>query len=1459
MKKLTLSLMLLAAGSGLCISASTHAVQTVNAVKAQPENVTNLAAVTEKYIAVLSWTPVAGADSYWIYRNGAKVDIEVAGDQGQQTISNLEPGKEYTFMVVTRINGESSTGATVTVRTKDDAATFDKGENIALGKQCYASSEVGNNFANSAVDGKLDTRWESRGEDPSWFYVDLGSVKPVKNITIRWEVAYSKSYTISVSDDARNWKQVYATTGGNGGAGNSERKEEIYIDENARYVRFEGTERGTGYGHSFWEFEIYSKAPASQLTSLLLMPSKVELQKGQTQQFSVSALDQYGRTMTLTPRWSTTGGGTITDNGLFTATTVGEPFYVEVTDLTSGTKGRAEVSVKPQIEFSLNYPATGDQLYETRRPTFRWNALNGAKKYEVYVNVTRDDYDWTAPGNLLDRYTKVGESSTNEFTMPYDLVDRWTYKWYVVAIDNAGTQHYSNTNVFALYIPEVTKYNDGIKIIDGCRDLNKNGKVDDYENWRLPIQRRIDDLFSQMTIEEKAWQMYYNAQNYPLAGWAFGPINEDASAGFQAAAARTRLGIPYVSSGDCIHGYKTSYPVQSTLAATRDLDLVYRCGGIQRMEQVAVGFRGTLAPLAEVGTKAIYDRIQEGCGEDADFAAAMTRALVTGLQGGPELNPKSVMVHTKHWPGEGAGGEGGIVYDAVTINYHMKPWYANNEANAGAIMPGYAGSSFLDPGGPGAGDSAPILRYLRDVIGYDGLICTDWLPSGSWIDAANAGSDIMGGADPSQINMNDFINAVGEERINDAVKRILRAKFRLGIFEDPYGDPIGGQKYFHTQESHATVVEAARRGVTLLKNNNVLPIPAKLKSGDELLVTGPRADDKDAYCIWTSYFHDQYGAKTFYQGIKERAELDGIKVVTEPTGNTKLAVICVGETGFTHRTSWKNTEPYLHDAYLEKGGQDIDYTLVKNIVENRHIPTILVYISPRPYVLGWTNDECDAIVMAGRPGDGAGEGLASVLFGDYLPEGKLPWQLPKSMEQIGGETQETANEQWDLPFDLGATDDERAIIRSLIAAGSHVEPIYGDPLYQFGAGMNSFGLVDNSAPANFNLTSPANNSNVTSLPTLSWNASYDNESNIRYYEVYVDGKLVTTTRETSLKLESIKGNGSHQWYVVAENWGGKKTRSQSTFTFNISDNVAPQSFTLITPKNGDVVEGDVLLVWEESVDNGTGIDTYDVYIDNGKVASVKANSSAAEVENLAKGALVKTSSTNGDLTGSKAVDGDENTRWQANESATGDDWIELELNDYYILNEVNLKWENAYAKKYRIQTSLDGEQWETVFTENNSDGGTDNIRNLNSACRYVRIVCTERAMIYGSSLFEIALKGRNTVSTTLSYPNGTYNWTVKATDYAGNVTNASAAYNFTITGSAATAIAKTTDDAGHVEIVFDGKNILLPGAPADTPYQIFDVFGAKMAEGRGNIIRATQPAGIYLVKAAGTTLKYLVK
>jgi hypothetical protein len=420
------------------------------------------------------------------------------------------------------------------------------------------------------------------------------------------------------------------------------------------------------------------------------------------------------------------------------------------------------------------------------------------------------------------------------------------------------------------------------------------------------------------------------------------------------------------------------------------------------------------------------------------------------LQGGPELNPASVLATVKHWPGEGAGGEALIVYDQVTVKYHMIPFRAAMEAGAVNIMPGYAGSSLIDPGGPGAGDSAKILAYLRQNLGFTGLITTDWLPSGSWIGAANAGSDVMGGADPGAVGFTiaNFAANVPAARINDAVRRVLRLKFQLGVFENPYGDPVNGPYRFHTPAYTALANQASREAMTLLKNNGALPV--RLNAGDNIVVAGPRANDAAACCIWTSFLHQEYGSQTMLEAIRTRAAQAGVNVYQDTGPAPKLAVVAVGETSYTHATSWVKEQPYLPADQL---------ALIQNF-KNQGIPVVVVLVMPRPYVITEWNDLASSIVVTYRGGEEMGPALASLLFGDYTPKGKLPWQLPRSLNDVlrpgGTDIPADATEQWDLPYDLGATAAQRAEIRAKIDANQPVPSTYGNPLYPFGAGLTNW-------------------------------------------------------------------------------------------------------------------------------------------------------------------------------------------------------------------------------------------------------------------------------------------------------------------------------------------------------------------------------------------------------------------
>jgi beta-glucosidase len=308
----------------------------------------------------------------------------------------------------------------------------------------------------------------------------------------------------------------------------------------------------------------------------------------------------------------------------------------------------------------------------------------------------------------------------------------------------------------------------------------------------------------------------------------------------------------------------------------------------------------------------------------------------------------------------------------------------------------------------------------------------------------------MGGADPgaSGFSMADFTAQVPIARIDDAVKRVLRLKFTLGIFDHPYGDPVNGPYRFHQPSYAALANQAARESITVLKNGGVLPV--KLKEGDDIVVAGPRATDGGACCIWTSYFHQNHGSLTLLDAIKARAAKAGVTVSQDSAPAPELAVVAVGEPSYTHRTAWVNEQPYL----------PADQLAVIRRFHDQGVPVVVVMDLPRSTVLSEWNGLADAIVMTYRGGEEVGPATASLLFGDYEPRGRLPWQLPRSVDQIlkpgGIDRPEDAVENWNIPYDLGATAAERAEIRARIDAGQPPSTGYGDPLYPYGAGIQGW-------------------------------------------------------------------------------------------------------------------------------------------------------------------------------------------------------------------------------------------------------------------------------------------------------------------------------------------------------------------------------------------------------------------
>jgi beta-glucosidase len=743
-----------------------------------------------------------------------------------------------------------------------------------------------------------------------------------------------------------------------------------------------------------------------------------------------------------------TGATTVNLNacGLIIGTYV---FQLTVTD-NSGVKATDNVSVivLAAPDFTLISPANGAMVTNTRRPTFTWNAVSGATRYDVYVNITRSDYDWYASGNFLERYTKVGESTTTSYAMTTDLVDRWAYRWYVVALTSGGNKT-SNKLQFGHYIPTLEAEPDGINIVNGMRDCNKNGTIEPYEDWHLPIDTRLNDLMSRLTQDEKYRQCFY-ADAEPRDGFSFSYGVESGMRTAQYNASATRLGIPIAFAGDKIHGWKTIFPTQLGMAATRDMNLVYRCGNLQRIEHKSFGFTGTLAPLAEVDTKVLYPRFQEGAGENADEAAAMARALVVGMQGGPELNPHSMLITIKHWPGQGAGGESVLQYDAVTIKYHMKPWTAIVEANAASVMPGYNSAPFLDPSGKGANSSKPIINYLRNEMQFKGFVVTDWLAANTAqsIESMGAGIDVMGGAPSASTDVTQLAAGIGQARLDESVRRVLDMKMRLGMFENPYSDPT---TTWTNAAHHAIALEAAKKSITLLKNDGVLPL--KVVSGDNMIVGGPRAtwvnQDVDPNVIWQSIYYSNPQAKNYLKAFQDRAATKGVNVFLNDNATGKVAIVVIGEQGYTHGTEWADKNPNI----------SADQVAVIQNFRSRGIPVVTVVLSPRPYVLTNIMSISNAVMLVYRGGNGIAQATAELCFGDFNPSGKLPFQLPRSTDQIGTDVTTDQKEKWELPYDLGATDAERAQIRTFISNNQTVPTTFGNPMLPYGYGIQNFTIT----------------------------------------------------------------------------------------------------------------------------------------------------------------------------------------------------------------------------------------------------------------------------------------------------------------------------------------------------------------------------------------------------------------
>lgn len=572
------------------------------------------------------------------------------------------------------------------------------------------------------------------------------------------------------------------------------------------------------------------------------------------------------------------------------------------------------------------------------------------------------------------------------------------------------------------------------------KDLNDNGSLDPYEDWRLTPEERTEDLLGRMSAEQKAAQMVHLTLVSKKDTWftdnnvGFALVYEYIFDSAKAAAQRTNeiqelseaseLGIPVVFSMDTEAGAAfvsdaTYLPDEINQGAANDEELVAKLNTVLKEELLAVGVRMALSPDADLITDPRWGRNQECYSEDTEVVQKLIVSAVETLQGGSELTADSVIATVKHFPGAGAqtGGVDGtpLTIQEDSIDLHLAGFKAAIEAGAAAVMPyGYSTVPYL--GGDAVENSADqssavMTDLLRGELGYTGIIQTDW--GLNFSGAANAGADILGGAGVRSTRQ--LVDEVDEARLTDACRRILTAKFQLGIFEDPYVDEEAVTDIVGSEEHKAVAKEAAARSFTLVKYENAASL-----ADQKIVVAGELAKDVRALNSgWTAKDPIEITGTTILEALEAKAGAENVTYVASAaevpedlSGTT--AIVAVGEASGTHDPAW--------------GAETLEFpaeqTDLVNALKAAGANVVAVVLTNRAYVMTPLAEAADSILLVYRPGVTCGAAaVADALYGETAITGKLPFQIPRSMEQV-------EKQREDLPMDIE------------------------DPLYEYGYGID---------------------------------------------------------------------------------------------------------------------------------------------------------------------------------------------------------------------------------------------------------------------------------------------------------------------------------------------------------------------------------------------------------------------
>ncbi|WP_053990481.1 beta-glucosidase BglX [Mangrovimonas sp. TPBH4] len=593
-----------------------------------------------------------------------------------------------------------------------------------------------------------------------------------------------------------------------------------------------------------------------------------------------------------------------------------------------------------------------------------------------------------------------------------------------------------------------------------CGNTNDTGKSADtnvasQQGLNPDIERKVDSLLSLMTLEEKIGQMNQYTGFWEVTGptpsegnqalkyehlkkgWVGSMLNvtgaKEVTALQKIAVEETRLGIPLIIGFDVVHGYKTVSPIPLGEAASWDLEAIQRSAEVAAKEAAASGINWTFAPMVDISRDARWGRVMEGAGEDPFLGSKIATARVQGFQGNDLSSNSTIAACAKHFAAYGFP-ESGKDYNTADLgtstlyNVVLPPFKAANDAGARTFM-----NSFNELNGiPATGDSFLQRQILKGDWNFNGFVVSDWGSIGEMIAhgyakdgkvaakiAANAGSDMDMESHLYVEHLSQLVKdgAVKEAYIDDATRRILRVKYELGLFEDPYkySNETNEANVVGSTEIQEAVLDMAKKSIVLLKNEKQL-LPLQ-KEGLNIAVIGALANDKTsplgnwrlgakngtAVSLLEGLQAYEGNTITYVQGpnfvendiafsrqLEFNTSKKGLEEAVSAAKNADVVLMALGEHAM--QTGEGRSQANIEMDPLQQELLEAVYNANSNVV--------LVLSNGRPLAINWANENIPAILETWHLGTQSGNAIAQVLYGDYNPSGKLPMTFPRSVGQV---------------------------------------------------------------------------------------------------------------------------------------------------------------------------------------------------------------------------------------------------------------------------------------------------------------------------------------------------------------------------------------------------------------------------------------------------------------------------